>query len=147
MSSDRINVVVVGGGVIGCSVAYYLARKGVRVTLLERGSLCSEASSAAAGLAGLSNREGHMLPFAQESLRLMREVATDTGMDFELEQRGSLAPSSGTRTTSRNRGRWSRSSAGRGLRWRSSTDRARWRWSPQSAPISWERPTPPWTAR
>lgn len=91
MSADRINVVVVGGGIVGCAAAYYLAREGVHVTLLERSAICSEASSAGAGLAGLSNREGFMLPLAQESLRLMREVAVETGRDFELEQRGSLA--------------------------------------------------------
>jgi len=61
MPGDKINAVVVGGGVVGCAVAYYLARDGARVTLLERAALCSEASSAAAGLAGLSNREGFML--------------------------------------------------------------------------------------
>jgi glycine oxidase ThiO len=91
MSADKINAVIVGGGIVGCAVAYYLAREGVRVTLLERAALCSEASSAGAGLAGLSNREGFMLPFARESLRLMREAAAEMGSDFELEQLGSLA--------------------------------------------------------
>jgi glycine oxidase ThiO len=91
MSADKINAVVVGGGIIGCAVAYYLAREGVRVTLLERAGLCAEASSAGAGLAGLSTREGAMLPFAQESLRLMREDAAEMERDFQLEQRGSLA--------------------------------------------------------
>ena len=42
--------VVVGGGVIGCAIAYELARAGERVTLLERGPLAREASYASAGI-------------------------------------------------------------------------------------------------
>jgi glycine oxidase len=44
------NIVVIGGGIIGCSVAWQLARKRARVTLLERGQPGEEASGAAAGM-------------------------------------------------------------------------------------------------
>jgi glycine oxidase len=44
------DVVVVGGGVIGASIAYYLSEQGVRVTLLERGQAGGHASLASAGL-------------------------------------------------------------------------------------------------
>jgi glycine oxidase len=44
------DVVVVGGGVIGCAVAYYLTAKGARVTLLERDEVAGHASGAAAGM-------------------------------------------------------------------------------------------------
>lgn len=47
--SARAHVVVIGGGVIGVCSAYYLARAGARVTLLERGALASEASAGNAG--------------------------------------------------------------------------------------------------
>jgi glycine/D-amino acid oxidase-like deaminating enzyme len=43
------DVVIVGGGLLGCAVAYYLARAGVDVTLLERGELNREASGTNAG--------------------------------------------------------------------------------------------------
>lgn len=49
MQSD---VIVVGGGVMGCSVAYWLAKAGARVTVLERSIPGAEASSAAAGILG-----------------------------------------------------------------------------------------------
>ena len=39
--------VIIGGGVIGCSIAYYLAKAGVKVTLLERGRIGEQASNAA----------------------------------------------------------------------------------------------------
>lgn len=45
-----MNVVVVGGGVIGSAIAYHLQKAGAVVTLLERGEIGGEASSAAAGM-------------------------------------------------------------------------------------------------
>jgi glycine oxidase len=44
------DVVVIGAGVIGCSAAYYLARAGARVTVVERGEIGREASWASAGM-------------------------------------------------------------------------------------------------
>jgi D-amino-acid dehydrogenase len=38
------DVVVIGGGVIGVCTAYYLAKKGRRVILIERGEICSGCS-------------------------------------------------------------------------------------------------------
>src|SRR5215471_16594775 len=44
------DVVVVGGGIIGCSIAYYLSLGGARVTVLERSYLAAGASGVAAGM-------------------------------------------------------------------------------------------------
>jgi glycine/D-amino acid oxidase-like deaminating enzyme len=41
-------VIIAGGGVIGCSIAYYLSKAGAEVVLLERGEVGGEASGAAA---------------------------------------------------------------------------------------------------
>lgn len=46
----RADVVVLGGGIIGCALAEELARRGQRVIVLERGRIGSEASTAAAGI-------------------------------------------------------------------------------------------------
>jgi len=58
---DRVtDVVIVGGGIRGLSIAYYLARAGVRVTVVDRGQIGSAASSANAGLVNASQkRPGH----------------------------------------------------------------------------------------
>ena len=48
-SSGKIDVLVIGGGLAGCSTAYFLAREGVGVTLVERGDLNMQASGANAG--------------------------------------------------------------------------------------------------
>jgi glycine oxidase len=44
------DVLIVGGGIIGCSIAYFLRKQGAEVIVLERGDIGAQASSAAAGL-------------------------------------------------------------------------------------------------
>ncbi len=90
MSGDRLNVVIVGGGVIGCGTAYYLARAGAHVTVLERGPLCGEASSSNGSLVTPSIREGLVGAMALESMRLMDEAKGEIGIDFELRRGGSM---------------------------------------------------------
>lgn len=64
------DVVIVGGGAIGCATAYYLAREGASVTLLERGELASGASGAAAGMLAALSDEGGERGAAFQSLCL-----------------------------------------------------------------------------
>ena len=82
------DVVVVGGGVIGLAVAYYLGREKVQVTLVERGAIGREASWAAAGylsFQGSSNRPGPRLELTRTSARMyegwIREVGELTPAD------------------------------------------------------------------
>jgi glycine oxidase len=48
--NQTTDVVIIGGGVIGCSIAYQLSKAGMQVSILEREEIAAEASSAAAGL-------------------------------------------------------------------------------------------------
>lgn len=50
MQQERYDVLVIGAGVIGCSIAYHLARLGLRLAVVEREEIASEASMAAAGM-------------------------------------------------------------------------------------------------
>ncbi len=93
------SVLVVGGGIIGCATAHELARRGCRVTVLERGTPGGEASSAAAGLLaplGESARPGPFQQLALESWRLYPEVVAElgrvTGIDVEYMTTGTLYP-------------------------------------------------------
>src|SRR4029434_3825717 len=71
--ANTSDVVVVGGGIIGLAVAYYLRRAHARVTVVERGLLGREASWAAAGylsFQGDSNPPGPRLDLTRTSRRL-----------------------------------------------------------------------------
>jgi glycine oxidase len=89
---------VVGGGAIGCAVAYYLSGQGASVTLLERGELGGEASGAAAGmLAALSDEGGDRGPAFQQlcldSFDLYQRILPDieaTGIDLRYRRSGVL---------------------------------------------------------
>ena len=60
MATDRRDVIVVGGGIIGCLTAYLLAREGLKVTIIEADSVGSHASGFAFG--GLGPLEGAGIP-------------------------------------------------------------------------------------
>ncbi len=67
------DVVVIGGGIIGLAVAYYLGRENLQVTLVERGAIGREASWAAAGylsFQGDSNTPGPRLELTRTSRQM-----------------------------------------------------------------------------
>jgi sarcosine oxidase subunit beta len=84
-------VVVIGGGVIGTSVAYYLARRGVRATLLERGDMASGSSGACDGLVLLqSKKPGIHLRLAMESRNLFDRLMEDLPVSIEYRRGGGM---------------------------------------------------------
>lgn len=93
MQNERYDVVVVGAGIVGCSISYHLARSGLKVALLDKGSVAGEASQAAAGmlapLGGDPPDEAHPLQqLAMASLRyydgLDEQLKQETGIDIGL---------------------------------------------------------------
>ena len=91
------DVVVVGAGVIGCSVAYYLARDGASVTLIEREAIGSGASAHATGFLAMLGAEftpGASFQFGLAGYRefpeLVRNLEEDTGMDLLFQRRPAL---------------------------------------------------------
>ena len=94
---DSADVVVIGAGVVGCSVAYYLAREGVKVALLEREAIGSGASAHATGSLSLLGAEfspGASFEMARASYaefpELVPELESATGMDLLYQRRPSL---------------------------------------------------------
>ena len=91
------DVVVIGAGVVGCSVAYYLARQGVDVTLLEWDAIGSGASAHATGSLSLLGAEFTPGPSFQMAIaayaefkELVPELESVTGMDLLYQRRPSL---------------------------------------------------------
>ena len=90
-----VDVAIVGGGVIGCAIAYYLSKSGVDVAVFDRGEIGAEASSAATGLLaplGLLSGPG---PFADLLLSsfalfptLVPELEEASGINLEYEHTG-----------------------------------------------------------
>jgi glycine oxidase len=110
--SRHPDVVVVGGGVIGCAVAWFLAREGVSVTLLEREDVACQASGAAAGMLlpyGESDTPGTFLAWGQRGLAafpaLCDELREAGGIDPEFEASGALHVATHAQAESRLRSR------------------------------------------
>jgi len=86
----RADVVVIGGGIIGVFTAYYLARRGVSVALVEKGRIGAEQSSRNWGWCRQQNRDARELPMATRSLDLWERFAADTGEDTGFHRCGLL---------------------------------------------------------
>lgn len=86
----KMDVVVIGGGIIGTSCAYYLAKSGFDVTLIEKGSLCEEASKACQGHLFLWELPAINIQLAKHSKRLYQQLADELDIDFELRPTGSM---------------------------------------------------------
>jgi len=81
---------VIGAGVVGASCAFYAARAGLRVTVLDRGSVAGGTTGAGEGNLLVSDKlPGPELDLAQHSARLWREVADEVG-GFEYEPKGGV---------------------------------------------------------
>ncbi|MED5262130.1 MAG: FAD-dependent oxidoreductase [Myxococcota bacterium] len=86
------NVVVIGGGIVGCSVAYHLVERGVRdVLLLERRRLTCGTTWHAAGLVGQLRATRNLTRLAQYSCDLYRELEERTGQATGYLKTGSIS--------------------------------------------------------
>lgn len=87
----RTDVAVIGGGVIGCAVAYYLTKQGARVTIIEQSVIGSGASSANSGAIAMATKKpGLSLDLAMASQRLFPDLTAELGMDLEYAVQGNL---------------------------------------------------------
>jgi len=89
---EQCEVVVVGGGVIGVSVAYHLAEAGITdVVLLERKELTSGTTWHAAGLVGQLRTSINMTKLARYTSELYRGLEAETGQATGYRQCGSIS--------------------------------------------------------
>jgi len=85
------HIVVIGGGVIGTSIAYHLARAGEKdVVLLEKSSLTQGATWHAAGLVGQFRSQQNLMSLMNDSVKLFDTLLGETGQDPSWCKVGSL---------------------------------------------------------
>ena len=82
------DAVIVGGGIVGTAAAYYLARRGLSVALLEKGHIGCEQSSRTWGWCRQQNRDIREMPLAVLSMRLWDELAPQIGRDLGFRRCG-----------------------------------------------------------
>ncbi|WP_108125699.1 NAD(P)/FAD-dependent oxidoreductase [Saccharospirillum mangrovi] len=87
---EACDVVVIGGGVIGVMSAWFLAKKGLRVVLCEKGRIAAEQSSRNWGWVRQQGRDLHELPIMMEANRLWQQLSADSDEDLGFRQTGIL---------------------------------------------------------
>lgn len=92
MSENHTEVVVIGGGVRGCSCAYHLARAGVRVTLVEKDGIASGCSGATFALINVSHKDpAHYAALSLASAKLFAGLEDELGEDLEFRPVGNIS--------------------------------------------------------
>ncbi len=84
-----VDVAIIGGGIVGCSAAYFLAREGLRVAVFEKGRIAGEQSGRNWGWVRQQGRSPVELPLMMRSLQLWLELREELG-DIGFRQGGSL---------------------------------------------------------
>jgi glycine/D-amino acid oxidase-like deaminating enzyme len=104
VEARQADVVVIGGGVVGVSTAYFLARNGADVLLLDRDEIGMAASTANAGSLHVQllsydftdetpadgGPAGHTLPLGPRGIGLWQDIAAEAGEDLGLHVKGGL---------------------------------------------------------
>ncbi|NIA69388.1 FAD-binding oxidoreductase [Pelagibius litoralis] len=86
----KVDVAVIGGGLVGCSAALHLRRRGASVVLLERRRCGGQASGVNYGGVRQQGRDLVELPLARRSRRIWAELDALVGTDCEFEATGHL---------------------------------------------------------
>ncbi|MGR3983951.1 MAG: FAD-binding oxidoreductase [Gammaproteobacteria bacterium] len=86
----RADIVIIGGGIIGCSAAYYLAKDGVSVALCEKGEIAAEQSGRNWGFVRKQGRAAAELPLMLESERLWSRLEFELQRDLGFVRAGTL---------------------------------------------------------
>jgi len=110
----KTEVVVIGAGIIGVTTAYYLARRGVPVVLIDKGMVGAEQSSRNWGWCRQQNRDARELPMATKALELWDKFRQELGADLGFRRCGLLYLSNDDAEIE-NWAKWCRFAAGQGV--------------------------------
>ncbi len=91
MAEHSAKHLIIGGGIIGCSIAYHLCRRGEKdVVLLERAGLTEGATWHAAGLVGQLRSSRNTTRMLKKSVEMYDRLQNEEGLAFDWKKTGSL---------------------------------------------------------
>jgi glycine/D-amino acid oxidase-like deaminating enzyme len=85
---DKADVVIIGGGIVGVSTAWFLAKQGIKVVLCEKGHIAGEQSGRNWGWVRVQGRDTREIPMMLESQRIWDTLEQETGEDVGFVRRG-----------------------------------------------------------
>jgi sarcosine oxidase subunit beta len=90
INHEKTNVVVIGGGIFGNSIAYYYTRNnpGKKIVVLERNELCNSATSRAAALVTRIRSKKHFVPLSLETYKVIAEMEQQLGESMDMKHVG-----------------------------------------------------------
>ncbi len=102
-SSPKVDALIIGGGIIGLAIAYYLGKRNFcNVELIERESELTVHASGhnAGGLSGIHvSQRRELWPLIGESQKLYRELSESSGFEFDFARRGTIVPGTANEET------------------------------------------------
>jgi len=87
---QKADAVIIGGGVMGCAIAYNLAKEGLKPIVIEKSDIGGEASGSNGGGVRQSARNLKEMPLAMESIQIYGRLHEELGMDVEYVREGNL---------------------------------------------------------
>ncbi|MBW2430502.1 MAG: FAD-binding oxidoreductase [Deltaproteobacteria bacterium] len=87
---EKTDIVIIGGGVMGCAIAYNLAKEGLKPVVIEKSDIGGEASGSNGGGVRQSARNLKEMPLAMESIRMYGYLHEELDMDVEYVRQGNL---------------------------------------------------------
>ena len=88
---NSVDVVIIGGGIIGISTAWYLREQGLSVLVCDKGRVAGEQSSRNWGWIRVTGRDADEVPIAMDSVRCWDEISKSLDEDIGFAQQGVLA--------------------------------------------------------
>lgn len=88
------DVIIVGGGIMGCSIAWQLGKRGKKVLILEKNDVASGSAGATDGVVGYHTKQpGPQLDLAVQSIQMFNDIQTELGNEIEFDfSAGGLQP-------------------------------------------------------
>lgn len=85
---EQADVVIIGGGIVGALIAWFLAKQGVDVVLCEKGHIAGEQSGRSWGWVRVQRRDTRAIPMMLESLRIWKGLADEISGDVGFTHGG-----------------------------------------------------------